>query len=365
MWCRSLFLSIFLCFGLSAQKIDFSALDEVLRNGVDDGVFPGAVGLVAKNGEIIYHRPVGNFTYDPLSPIVTSDTLFDLASLTKIIATTTAIMLLCDKKLISLDDPVGRYLPTFADNDRKDIRIKHLLSHTSGLLDLKDYQYFHGCEIEKVTDKIDHFIPVTHAGDRCVYAGVNMMILKRIVERVTGENFDLFVAKHITEPLGMKDTMFNPTGSDLLRCAPTADATTGCVLQGIVHDDQARMLGGVAGHAGLFSTAADVARYMFMILADGVDAFGNRFISPDIAVGWRQRQGNFDRGYGWEIGRYLSDEAFGHFGWTGTSMWADKKLGILCILLTNRVFPTQENFKIKNFRTIFHDCVMRLLSVLD
>lgn len=346
---------------VKSHTFDFSPLDVIMEKGVKDGVFPGATAFVSLDGKIIYHKAIGRYTYDQASPKVSIDTLFDLASLTKVIATTTAVMLLCDAKKISIDDLVSTYIPTFAHDDKKEIRIKHLLSHTSGLRDTPDIRYFAGCDIAEITRKIDNFAPVSRAGKECVYAGVNMMILERIIEMVAHEKFDSFVHNHITKPLGMHDTLFRPTDR-IKRCMPTTDAGTGEFLQGIVHDNQARVLGGAAGHAGLFGTARDVAKYMSMIMANGVDEHGNKFISPEIAKSWRTRVDNCERGYGWDIGRFLSQNAFGHFGWTGTSMWADPDRKLICVLLTNRVYPTQDNFKIKDFRRDFHTGVLNIIK---
>ncbi len=347
----------------NAHPANFTPLDQLMARGIADGVFPGAVALVSYQGEVVYHKAWGHYTYDQNSPAVTTKTLFDLASITKVIATTTAAMLLCDAHLLSPEDPVGKYLPGFASGKKGSIRIKHLLTHTSGLTD--EQQYTIGIDRAETDRQIDVSTPTDPPGKTYAYRDVNMLLLQRIIKQITHKPLDVFVIKNITGPLGMRDTCFNP--ADRARCAPTACNVPGRtpVIQGQVHDPQAFALGGVAGNAGLFSTAKDLAIYLNMILADGRDARGNQFIAPETVCTWRQRQCPFNRGYGWEIGRHLSPDAFGHFGWTGTSIWADKKRGLFCILLTNRSYPTQnptqDNFKIRDFRVTFHECVVGIL----
>lgn len=351
-------ISFFISLNLAAYTFD--QLDQLMEQGIDEGIFPGAVALIGYRGEIIYHKAFGHYTYDKSSPKTTINTLFDLASITKIIATTTAAMLLCDAKLLSPEEAVGRYIDGFSRGEKSTICIKHLLTHTSGLTD--EYKYVAGENREANTQKIDASHPITAPGETYVYRDVNMLILQRIIEQITNMPLDLFVAENVTKPLGMHNTMFKPI--DHSRCAPTEANVPGRAetIQGEVHDPQSFALGGVAGHAGLFSTAEDLAKYIFMILADGIDASGNQFISSEIVAEWRKPQCPFNRGYGWEIGRHLSPEAFGHFGWTGTSIWADKKTGLFCILLTNRTYPNGKNFKIRKFRITFHDLVMQILG---
>lgn len=333
-----------------------------MAQGISEKVFPGAVALISYQGQIIYHRAWGNHTYAANSPAVTTDTLFDLASLTKIIATTTAAMLLCDAGLLSPEDPVGTYIPGFASGAKQEIKIKHLLTHTSGLTD--EHQYAVSRDQKITTCLIDTSIPTDPAGTRYVYRDVNMLLLQRIIELITHKSLDNFVTQNIALPLGMNNTFFNPP--DRSRCAPTECNINGrdAVIQGQVDDPQAFALGGVAGHAGLFSTAADLARYLDMIMADGQTTGRDQFISAQTVSSWRQRQCPFNRGYGWEIGRHLSPDAFGHFGWTGTSIWADKKQRLFCVLLTNRVHPVGTNVKIRAFRVEFHQLVTEILKTI-
>ena len=355
-----LFITLLCTVAANAHPANFTPLDKLMAHGITDGVFPGAVMLISYQGEIVYHKAWGHYTYDQDSPTVTIDTLFDLASITKVIATTTAAMLLCDAQLLSPEDPVGKYLPGFASGKKQSICIKHLLTHTSGLTD--DSKYTIVIDRAETDRQIDASIPTDPPGEAYAYRDVNMLVLQRIIEQITHKPLAVFVAENITGPLGMRDTMFNP--QDRALCAPTECNVPGreTVIQGQVHDPQAFALHGVAGNAGLFSTAKDLAIYLTMILADGRDAHGNQFISPETVISWRQRQCKFNRGYGWEIGRHLSPDAFGHFGWTGTSLWTDAERKLFCILLTNRVYPTQENFKIRNSRVTFHDCVVGIVE---
>ena len=334
-------------------RID-GAVDEAIR----DGQLPGAVVLVWHRGRIVYERASGARAVAPTREPMTTDTVFDLASLTKVVATTIAVMMLVEDGAIGLHDPVARHLPGFERHDKGGITIHHLLTHVSGLRpDLPLEEEFDGADVA-IARALDER-PQTPPATAFVYSDINFFLLAEIVARVSGRRFERFVTERIFEPLGMADTMFNPPASLRRRIAPSERCTPlgwpcgtadGEMLRGVVHDPTARRMGGVAGHAGLFSTARDLARFGAMLVGEG--AFdGGRILSPlTIArmtttatpAGLADR-----RGLGWDIdsrysrnrGEIFSDRSFGHTGFTGTSIWIDPQSETVVIFLSNRVHP--------------------------
>ena len=348
---------------LVVQAYDFSALDALMQSGIEQRVFPGAVALISYRGEIVYERAVGNYTYDPQSPKIECDTLFDLASVTKVIVPTTIAMILCDAQIFALEDLVCKYLPEFGCNGKEHVRIKHLLTHTSGVDSVVFFPL--GYDIEKGTHTLYTCVPVCAAGERFIYSSLNMILLGKVIESATGKSLDTVFADLIAMPLGMHDTHYNPQERE--RCAPTRYHMAGRspVIQAEVHDNQAFMLNGVAGHAGLFSTARDCARLMKVLLNQGMFN-GSAFIKPETIAEWTRTQctsADHFWGYGWEIGRCFTPHSFGHYGWTGTSIWADPEHDLFCILLTNRTYPADDNFEIRSFREQFHQAVSDVLRV--
>lgn len=337
-----------LMFALSAE------LDLLMINGIQNNVFTGGVALVSYKKQNIYHKAWGSYTYDVHSPIIKIDTLFDIASLTKVVATTTAAMILYDCGLIDLEDKVIRHLPEFGCHGKEEICIKHLLTHTSGIDDYKTTD-------SNIFD-IMHAKLINSVGAKFVYSCLNMIILQKILESITGIPLDQFVETEIFRPLGMHNTTFKPEFPDA--CVPTDKK-----LQGIVHDDLARKLGGVSGNAGLFSTTQDLAIFMQMILNNGsyisIDGDMKQLIQPETVMTWTKNQCPFNRGYGWMVGKYLADYAFGHTGWTGVSVWADRERQLCCILLTNSVYLSQNDLKITEFREKFHDKVLYCLNEFE
>lgn len=322
-------------------------LDHLIEAAINQNVFPGAVALISYQGKIIYHKAFGHQTYDPLSAPITTETLFDLASLTKPIATTTAAMLLCDHKLLDLETPVCTYLPEFGNNGKEKICIKHLLTHTSGL-DAGALPFPHEKSWPEVRHDLMQQQPLYPLELLCVYSDIGFIILQQVIEKITHMPLDKFCTQQIFEPLGMTNTSFNPR----IRFTHKTYAPT--VLSndpfgrtaGVVNDEKAFQMGGVAGHAGLFSTASDLARFMRMFMQSGsYETAGNmhQLVQPTTIVEWTKQQCPFMRGYGWERGRHLSLHAFGHFGWTGTSIWADRDRDLFCILLTNRAYTNNHS----------------------
>ena len=337
----------------------------ILSKGVRDSAFPGAVAVVGNRDGILFDASAGHLDWKP-SPAPDLHTLWDLASLTKVVALTTAMMQLVEQKRIDLDAPVQRYLPEFTGRFKERVTVRHLLAHSAGLPAWRP--------LYKEASSPEEALALTLAtpldtapGVRMVYSDLGAILLGQIVVRVTGQPFDQYVAEHVFEPLGMRETVFRPAASLLPRIAPTEiDPWRQRQLRGEVHDENAFALGGVSSHAGLFSSANDLARLARMYLnggtLDGVRVVSSESIALFTAV---QDKGLSNRALGWEVpngsnsaGHLMSASAFGHTGFTGTSIWIDPQSDLFVILLTNRVNPTREHRGIADVRTALADAVM-------
>ncbi len=349
---------------MNRSDAGWATLDQCFAAAITEKVFPGAVALVMHRGKVVYHKAFGRYTYEPNAPRMKHTTLFDLASLTKILVTTPIALMLCDIGLLELDTPVVHYLPAFAVHNKDTIQVQHLLTHSSGL-DAGVAFYPPNTLPEAVLNKIIAD-PLAHPTGTYKYSDIGMVILQHIIETSIQAPLDRLFNLLVAKPLGLKDTCFKPR--DKSRCAPTrclAPDREPCI-QGTVDDDKAYRLGEVAGHAGLFGTAAEVATIMQCFLNQGsyttTEGTKQQLINPQtIALAQKDWHGH-RRGLGFELGRFLSPVAFGHMGWTGTSAWADPKNQIVCVLLTNRVHPKDRGIeKIKNFRLIFHGLASKIL----
>ncbi|MFM8357777.1 MAG: exo-beta-N-acetylmuramidase NamZ domain-containing protein, partial [Verrucomicrobiota bacterium] len=290
---------------------------------------------------------------EPVREPMTEDTLFDAASLTKVLATTPSVMRLVEQGRLDLESPVARHLPGFAAHGKGDIRIRHLLTHTSGLRPgLSLAGGWEGWE-EAIRRACDEK-PTQPPDTRFVYSDINFIVLGELVRTVSGRELDAFARDEVFRPAGMRDTGYRRGGSggDVARVAPTERQGDGTVLRGVVHDPTARRMGGVAGHAGVFTTAADVARFSRMLLHGG-RAEGRRVFQPSTVARMTRAQtpaGVPARGLGWDIdspyagprGRHFPVGSYGHTGWTGTSMWIDPASGTAVIFLSNRNHPTED-----------------------
>jgi CubicO group peptidase (beta-lactamase class C family) len=328
---------------MSAAKL--AGIDRVIHEAIERKQLPGAVVLVLRRGKIVFHKAYGQREHGPKGHMMTEDTVFDLASLTKPVVTATCIMLLLEQGLLRLGDPVSQHVPEFNDKQRK-ITIRHLLLHTSGLIadnSLKDYQEGK----EKAWQNILRLQPVVEPGEKFRYSDMNFILLGKVVENVSGETLDVFARKNIFTPLGMKDTTYNPGAELAARAAPT-EKKQGKWLQGEVHDPRANLLGGVAGHAGLFSSAGDLAVFCQMLLDGG--KFGDKRIlgaetvrlltkAQPVPGGLRTPGWDVDTSYSANRGELFGTEGFGHTGFTGTSLWLDPPSGTAVIFLSNRVHP--------------------------
>lgn len=326
-----------------------AALDAQMDQAVRSGLIPGGVLLVGHDGKIVHRKAYGNRAVIPAREAMTVDTIFDIASLTKVVATTPAIMKLFEQGKIRLSDPVTAYLPEF-QHGKSEITIRDLMTHFSGLppdVDLQPAWTGYETGIRKALIAKPNYAP----GERFVYSDINFELLGEIVRRLGGETLDKFVREQIYQPLGMHDTGYLPAASLLPRIAPTeVDKATGKPWRGVVHDPTARDMGGVAGHAGVFSTASDLAVYCEMLLGQGERA-GVRVFSPATVRKFTEANSPPDqpvlRGLGWDIdspysaprGELFPIGSYGHTGFTGTSLWLDPASKTYAILLTNAVHP--------------------------
>ena len=373
--------------------MDFPSVESAFEEAVSQGVFPGAVVLVSKDEEIVYENAFGYRSLIPEKTALELNTIFDLASLTKPLATTVAIMLLIGGKKIRLDDQVTRFIPTFGVFGKHLSTVRQLLNHSSGLPAWKPY-YEGMVKMEKsgrinfiasraakgyVLEEIHREKPLTPPGTQALYSDLGFMVLGEIVEALTGFNLDRFCQDRIFKPLGLRSTAFvDLTKLRTRRLQPvkqTIAPTENCpwrkrILCGEVHDDNAYAMGGVAGHAGLFSSARDIHTLMVRLnhCFHGKDNFlpqslVQEFLTKDQTIK------DSTHALGWDTpslgksasGSYFSPRSVGHLGFTGTSIWWDLEKSCHIILLTNRVHPSRQNEKIRDFRPYIHDLIMKAL----
>lgn len=344
----------------------FGDVETLIKNSIIDSAFPGAVLLVWKDGKIIFEKPFGHFTYNDSSALVTTNTIYDLASLTKVIATTTAAMICVDRNLFSLDDKAAEYIPQFSENGKGIITIKNLLMHDSGLPAYKKFYTLYNKPQEVLNDIYSTKLSYP-AGTKTVYSDLGMIVLGKIIENVTGKFLDVFCSTDIFKTLGMNDTYYNPPAVLRNRIAPTEidKYWRNRLLIGEVHDETASLLNGVAGHAGLFSTAGDISELLQMLLQKGMFE-GKRIIDSSTVKLFTSGQSN-GRAPGWDIkspagssaGSLFSNKSYGRTGFTGTSVWTDPTRNLFVVFLTNRVYPSRENNKIIKVRPLLHDLIIK------
>jgi len=348
-------------------------IDQFIQQELEKGTFPGVVLAVVNDKKVLYKKSFGYAQLEPDQIKMKEDTIFDLASLTKVIVTTTVIMQLIERGKINLWDYIKHFYPEFPD-EKKEISIFHLLTHTSGfpaIIRLWDQGLSYK---EKIKHVLESPLEVK-TGGKVIYSDLNFILLGDLIWRVTGKRLDEYAEQHIFQPLGMKMTVFNPLKN--LSCTKSKDyaATEMCgwrdrMMIGEVHDENAVSFDGVSGHAGLFSVIDDLVKFLQMLLNDGKYK-GVKILSFKsvelMRKDWTSNLGNH-RGLGWDLiknphssgGVFFSEAAFGHTGFTGTSLWIDPELKIGVALLTNRVHPTRENRKIISFRPLLHNLVVRL-----
>jgi CubicO group peptidase (beta-lactamase class C family) len=358
-------------------------LDSIVESALANGAAPGAALVVGRQSQVIHMRAYGRIDTARAAPAITDSTLFDLASLTKVIGTTTAAMILEEEGKLDLNRAVRDYLPEFNAPDKAGITVRHLLAHNGG--------FVAGSALWRDERGPDAYVSIMNeralayaTGDSTIYSDWDLILTGKIVERITGKTLDVFLEERVWTPLGMRDTGFNPLASEPLnptaRCIiafrpnhpllPRIAATEldtvyrKALVHGVVHDENACSMGGVAGHAGLFSSARDLSIFAQMML-NGGEVNGVRILQAATIARWTARQSpRSSRALGWDTpapgssaGRFMSPRSFGHTGFTGTSIWMDAERGIYVILLTNRVNPTRANTKHEPLRRAVADAV--------
>ena len=360
-------------------SVNITNIQKSLSDAVKNFAFPGGVLLASKDGEIFIHEAFGYHTYDKKEKVTRGD-IYDLASITKVIATTSSVMLLVDQNKISLDDKVIKYLPEFKGRQKNYFKqksnttIRHLITHTAGLPPFKEY-FKMNKPIETILDSVMNTEPKYELEKNTIYSDIGIIALGKVVEAVTQTSLDIFTDSLIFNPLGMNSTYFNPPKSRIKRIVPTEFSKVyNKTIHGFVHDENALILGGVAGHAGLFSTARDLATFSQMMLNNGIYGWKRIFKSETVnlftsranllkgssrALGWDTPEGKASGGV------YISDSSFGHTGFTGTSLWIDPEHKVFVILLSNAVNPNRsyKDPNYYNYRQKIHSDVYKALGI--
>lgn len=327
--------------GMSASRLE--SIDRVVRRGISAGGYPGAAVVVGRKGASVWQKGFGRLSWSPTSSSVEAEnTIYDIASLSKVVGTTTAVMLLYDENKIDLDAPVFRYLPAFSGGLKDKVTVHDLLTHRSGLPAGRDL-WRTARSPQEARDMVLATPLEYRPNEGYIYSDLGADILGMIVEEVSGQRLDVFLTHRVFAPLGMHDTFYRPADSLRYRIAPTeVTPPRGYPLRGEVHDENAYALGGIAGHAGLFSTAADLSIFAQMMLNGG--RYDGVQILSDSTVSLFTRRAAGHRALGWDTadgdygsGRYLTERAYGHTGYTGTSLWIDPDREMFVVLLTNRV----------------------------
>jgi CubicO group peptidase (beta-lactamase class C family) len=368
----------FLVRNLDAQDGRFRDAFSILEKAIAARAFPACSLAVTLRGELVAHKPLGRFTHDLASPEVSIASIFDLASLTKVLATTAMAMILYERGLLDLEAPATAIVPEFAgalgegfaesDARRRDVTLRMLLAHSSGLPAYE--KLFLRAKTREALLRAAFATPLADApGVRAVYSDIGFIILGVALARLADESLDAFCQREVFGPLGMTHTTFNPAHALKDSIPPTADDRTfrHRIIQGEVQDENASVLGGIAGHAGLFSSAEDLAIFAHAMLNGGhpilrsstVELFSRRESAPE----------GTSRALGWETpsapsqsGKHFSSRSFGHLGYTGTSLWIDPDRQLSITLLTNRTWPDCQNVAIKQVRPAFHDAIIESLG---
>lgn len=348
---------------LSQQFIaqDFSKIDELFENGIKNKLFPGAVYLLGNKNQIIYERAYGKFTYQPDAKEVKINSMFDLASVTKVFATTMCVMKLYDEGKIDLEAKLSNYFPGYEFGEKNEVRVVDLLIHESGLP-----AYYSPASGEKRNEIIDTVINkklVYKKNTKTVYSCLNFVTTMLLIEKITGKSMMDYYNENFVIPLKLKRTMFNPPDELKKECLPTENG-----LQGIVHDPLARGLDGKSGNAGLFSTAEDLSMLCRVLLNEGKFEDKQIFRKETIDLFTKRYSERSSRALGFDTkaksgytsaGKLFSQNSFGHTGYTGTSFWIDPERKIYSIILTNRVYP-DDKVDLKPFRPVVNDAAVEV-----
>ena len=369
--------------------MDFKLVDELVATAIKEGVFPGAAYAVGHKGRVVHRRAQGRHTYCPESLPTTEETIWDLASVSKVVGTTTGAMLLLDERKLDFDQPVSDIIPEFGQNGKGEVTVRNLLLHDSGLVAFRAYQ--RTCKTpEEVVAAIYAEKLAQPIGEKMVYSDLGMITFGKLIEALSKRTFTAFLNEKVFEPLKMGATAYAPVDQIRERCAPT-DAIEPWRLElrkmrgketdivqrleqqpdgsrwvkGEVHDPNAMVLAGVAGHAGLFSKLDDLCKFMDMMMKKGDGLVS----SATVELFTRRQTDRSSRGLGWDTnagrrasaGSLFSDKSFGHTGYTGTSVWGDFEQQTYAVMLSNRVHPTSDNTKIIPWRAKFHDAVHKAI----
>jgi CubicO group peptidase (beta-lactamase class C family) len=357
-----------------AWSQSFEEVDKTIQDGIQRGVYPGAVVVIGRRDSILYARGYGHFTWNRSSLVPTPDsTLWDIASITKVVGTASAVMRLVDAGLLDLDAPVRRYLPRFSGGFKDQVTVRMLLDHTSGMRSYAPLFKRARTRVAAV-ELLYEERPSRRPGDLAVYSDLNAILLGLVVESVSKLPLDAFVAREVFDPLELRETMYHPTPALRRRTVPTA-LWRGTPVQGQVNDPNAAVLGGAAGHAGIFSTGMDLARYAQVWLRQGMGPGGQwvsagtikRFLTPSSnsgprLLGWDTPELNKDEPS--LYGTLISKAAYGHTGFTGTEIWIDPTNDLFLVFLTNRTFdPRVRNsaHSLRPIRTELSDAAIRLV----
>ena len=343
-------------------------VDLIIEAAIADHAAPAIAVAIGRYDNLIYLHSYGRLTYADSSPAVDEHTRFDLASLTKVIATTTAAMMLEEQGRLDINRTVASYLPGFNAPDKQAITVRMLLTHRGGLEAFAPL--WHTLKGREQYLAAINSRPLTYTpGTKSIYSDWDYVLMGLIVEHITGEPLDVYTAKHIFGPLGMSETGFRPDTVDRRHIAPTEIDSARGLVWGSVHDENAAALGGVAGHAGLFSTVHDLAIFARMML-DGGSVGSVRMLAPTTIARWTAAQdAGSSRALGWDTpsahssaGRFFSPRSYGHTGFTGTSIWTDPERGVWVVLLTNRVYPTRNNNRLLAVRRSISDAMEQAVT---
>jgi CubicO group peptidase (beta-lactamase class C family) len=355
----------------------FAAAYRVVDEAIAAKAFPGCAFGVLSGGSVLLQDARGRFTYDEGSPSVTAETIFDLASVSKVVATTAVAMLLCQRGQLNLDQPLGAILPEFLsgrspDDRAREITIRHLLAHSSGLPPYVEF-FRTARTAEELLNACMRLQLEDEPGARGYYSDPGFILLGKALEAIAGEPLNTFAHREVFKPLGMAVTDYCPSRQMREAIPPTEQDTTfrHRRIQGEVQDENAWVLGGVAGHAGLFSNMPDVLRFAAEILNSRSERQGlaNLFEASIVEIfGTRQGPSDSSRALGWDTpspdsssGRHFSSRSIGHLGYSGCSLWIDRDADIAVVLLTNRTWPDRKCQLVRQVRPAFHDAIREAL----
>jgi CubicO group peptidase (beta-lactamase class C family) len=364
---------------LAQQDARFGAAFRIIDRAIAERAFPAASIAVTDSSELLAFKAFGRFTFDRNSQQVTPTTIFDIASLSKVVATTAMAMVLYERGLLDLDAPIAGIVPEFIsassaakeDDRRRTVTIRMLLAHTSGLAAHRKF-YLTARTAKDLLYAVYAAALQSDPGDRAEYSDLGFILLGVLLERVAGETIDAFCQREIFGPLGMTNTAFNPPLELRQQIPPTAGesgatAFRGRIIQGEVQDENASVLGGVAGHAGLFSTAEDISRFARAMLQGGRPILRSETVT--LFTRREAQSTHASHALGWDTpsapsqsGKYFGPHSFGHLGYTGASLWIDPQRQLSITLLTNRTWPDCANQAIKQVRPQVHDAIVEAIA---